>query len=104
MYYWNENEEIIIGTFINKADEFYGKDLLLNWSDENSIVAIFDSIIEDEEDCDMNDEEYEEFWSFVFKAVEVKGKPPVSITEDEYFIVNYHNFPDEIIVDGKKIN
>ena len=104
MEYWNKNEEKIIGTFIHKADEFKGAELLLKWDDENQMIAFFDIIIEDEDECDIESEGYEEFWSFVFKAVKVKGQPPVYITEDEYFIINYRNFPDEIFADGKKIN
>ena len=53
---------------------------------------------------DVDDKNYEDFTTFAFAAVETKGNPPVLITKDNYFCVNYKNFPDEIIVNGRKIN
>ena len=102
--YLNDKEEKIIGSFMNVADELEGKLIILNWKDGSQAQGIYDSYIEDELDCDMDDESYEEFWSFVFKAVDIAGEPPVYITEDEYFCINYRNFPEEIIAEGKKIN
>lgn len=102
--YLNNNEEKIIGSFMNIADEVEGEIVILKWGNESKVKGIYDSYIEDENDLELDDEKYEEFWSFVFKVVEVIGEPPVYITEDEYFCINYHNFPDEIIVDDKKIN
>ena len=104
MYFWNGREEKIIGTFINNIDNYEEQELILKWKDGSEARAIFDSYIEDESDCDMDEEGYEEFWSFVFKGVSIFGEPPISITEDDYFMVNYLNFPDEIIAGNKKIN
>ncbi len=102
--YLNNNEEKIIGSFMNISDEVEGEIVILKWGNESKVKGIYDSYIEDENDLELDDEKYEEFWSFVFKVVEVIGEPPVYITEDEYFCINYHNFPDEIIVGDKKIN
>ena len=52
----------------------------------------------------MDDAIYEEYISFVFKLIEAFENLPIYITEDKYFCVDYRNFPDEILVDGKKIN
>ena len=104
MYYWNEKEEKIIGKFISNTSECECKEMILKWQDGSQVTAVFDSYIEDENDCEMDDENYEEFWSFVFKALNITGNPPIYITEDEYFLVNYHNFPDEIIADNKILN
>ncbi len=60
--------------------------------------------IEDENNFDIKSDKYEEFWSFVFKATKVIGNPPIYVTEDEYFMKNHHNFPNEILVDGIRIN
>lgn len=98
--YLNDKEETVIGTFMDIADELEGKVLILKWNDGSHVQGIYDSYIEDEADCDMDDERYEEFWSFIFKAVDLVGKPPIDITEDEYFCINYHNFPNEIIVNN----
>lgn len=94
----NDNEEKIIGTFMINADENEGKKMLLKWKNGSQIQGIYDSYMEDESDYDMDEDGYEEFWSFVFKAIDLVGNPPVFITEDEYFCINYHNFPDEIII------
>ena len=96
MHFWNDREEKIIGTFINNIDRYEEQELILKWEDGSEAHAIFDSYIEDESDCDMDEEGYEEFWSFVFKGVSMSGKPPISITEDDYFMVNYSNFPKAI--------
>ncbi len=102
--YLNDKEEKIIGSFMDIADELEGKIVVLKWENGCQVQGIYDSYIEDELDCDMDSEAYEEFWSFVFKATDLIGKPPIYITQDEFFCINYKNFPDEIIVDGKKIN
>ena len=104
IFYLNENEKKIIGRFIESSDTNEGKRMLLNWADGSQIHGIYDSFIEDENDYDLDEDGYEEFWSFVFEVIDTKGNPPVYITEDNYFLINYHNFPDEILVDGIKIN
>lgn len=100
----NDKEEKVIGKFMTCSDEYEQKPMILKWGNKTVVKAIYDSYIEDEADCEMDDSDYEEFWSFIFKVVDVSDKPPVFVTEDRYFCVNYHNFPDEIICDGKKIN
>lgn len=85
-------------------DDYDKKTMLLTWSDGSKVIALFDTCFEDDNEYEMDDEKYEEFISFVFTVLSIEGNPPVYITEDSGFIVNYHNFPDEIIVDGKKIN
>lgn len=102
--YLNDKEEKIIRTFMDVADELEGKLIILKWKNGSQVKGIYDSYIEDELDCDMDDESYEEFWTFVFKAIDLIGEPPIYITEDEYFCINYRNFPDEIIVDNTKLN
>ena len=97
--YLNDKEEQIIGKFMNIADDNENKKMILKWKNYGVIYGVFDSYIEDESECDMDEEGYEEFWSFVFKAVEVLGNPPVYITEDEFFCVDYRNFPDEIVLE-----
>ncbi len=104
MLYLNDKEEKVIGKCIEVIDDYYQKEMLLNWGNGNIVYGIYDSYIEDENDFDMESDEYEEFWSFVFKVIKVFGNPPIHVTEDKYFCVDYRNFPDEILVDGKKIN
>lgn len=104
MYFWNDREEKIIGTFMNNIDSYEEQELILKWEDGSEVCAIFDSYIEDESDCDLDEEGYEEFWSFVFKAVDIVGDPPIYITEDDYFMVNYLNFPKEILAGKTQIS
>lgn len=102
--YLNDKEEKIIGKFMDVADDLEEKMLTLKWNDGSQVLAIYDSYMEDEVDCELDDEEYEEFWSFVFKAIDLVGTPPVYITEDKYFCVDYRNFPNEILDGTKKVN
>ena len=102
--YLNIYEEKIITNFLKNIDDYESKVMKLIWQDGSSIAVTFDTCFEGENDLELDDEKYEEFWSFVFKVVEVIGELPVYITEDEYFCINYRNFPDEIIVGDKKIN
>lgn len=103
MLYLNENEQKIIESFMNVENEYKNKRLILKWNNNSQVIAIYDSFIEDESDYELDDERYEEFWSFVFRKIDIMGTPPIDISEDGFFLVNYHNFPNEILVDGKRI-
>ena len=104
MIYWNKSEEAIIGRFLASNRKCIGKKLLLNWYGKGSVLAEYDMLMEDENDFEMGDERYEEFWSFAFHGIKIKGNPPIAVNHQKNFLINYHNFPDEILVDGKKIN
>ena len=102
----NPHEEKIIGTFSNNCTPFYKTPttLLLRWAD-CEILAVFLEEMEDENDPDggIDDPEFEEFWSFLFRVKEVHGHPPVE-PYNGFILVNYHNFPEEILHDGVKVN
>lgn len=104
MVYWNKNEEAIIRDFLACNRNYIGEEVLLKWNGKGSVLAEYSMLMEDENDYEMNDERYEEFWSFAFHGVQITGNPPISINRQNNFLINYHNFPDEILVDGKKIN
>ncbi|MBR5155410.1 MAG: hypothetical protein IKW62_02870 [Clostridia bacterium] len=104
MYFLNEKEEKVIGKFLNSTDDIQGKELNLIWDYGSQAHALYDSYIEDESDFEIDEDGYEEFWSFVFKVITVDTNTPIEITEDNYSLINYRNFPKEIIVNGKKIN
>ncbi len=104
MLYLNDNEEKIIGKFFNSVENFYQKEMILDWGNGNIAYGVYEEYIEDENDEDIESENYEEFWSFIFKITGLLGKPPIFVTEDEYFMINYHNFPQKILVDGKEMN
>lgn len=76
MIYFNENEEKIIGEFMEVEDKYINKVLYLVWNDGSKVIAKYDSYIEDENDCELEDENYEEFTSFVFMKIEMHGTPP----------------------------
>lgn len=104
MLYLNKNEEKIIGVFIDVEDRYVQTNLILVWMDGSKIIAKYDSFIEDENGLELDDENYEEFWSFVFEKIAIYGNPPIEVTEDNYFTINYHNFPKDILSNGEKIN
>ena len=100
----NEKEEAIIGTFLSVADEYCFEEMELVWNDGGKIIATYCSSYDDSNGKKKGEDGYEEYTSFVFDAIDVIGEPPVFITEQDGFCLNYHNFPDEITVEGKKIN
>ncbi len=100
----NDKEKIIIEEFYTNIEQYEKEVMLLSWSDGSYVVSSFDTCFEDDNDCDMDDKNYEEYTTFVFKCISLSGNPPICVTEDNYFCVNYHNFPDKIISNGKKIN
>lgn len=100
----NENEGIIINKFLENLDNYDTKEMKLLWHTGGTIIARFDTCFEDENEFDEGEAAYEEFTTFVFEVIDVTDNPPVLITEDNFFCVNYHNFPDEITVDSQKIN
>jgi hypothetical protein len=53
---------------------------------------MFDTCFDDFSD----DNEADEFTSFAFEVYNVVGAPPIELSEDNYCIINYHNFPKKI--------
>ena len=104
MIYLNENEEKVIGKFLETENKYENKELVLVWSDGSQAVAKYDSFIEDESDCELEDENYEEFTSFIFIMINMTGNPPVEVSKDGFFLISYHNFPKEILLNEEKIN
>lgn len=102
--YFSEKEEKTIKVFYNNISEYEEKIMILRWNKGGQVMATFDTCFENDNEHEMGVFEYEEYTSFVFRVIQVLGNPPIYITEDEYFCIDYRNFPDEIIVDGKKIN
>lgn len=87
----NPNEERIIFNLYNNLKSIDDSVVTLIW-DTGSIKATFDTCFED-----IDDEADEEYYSFVFIANEIIGAPPVNVTGDQYFLINYKNFPQKII-------
>ena len=99
----SKSEKRIISAFLKNLDKYDNETMILTWSDGSKVIASFETCFEDSNEYDLDDEKYEEFISFAFTAQSTEGHPPVFITEDSGFLISYHNFPDEIIADGKKI-
>ncbi|MCI8332021.1 MAG: hypothetical protein HFE78_04285 [Clostridiales bacterium] len=102
--YFSDKEENIIHAFYTNIKLHQKDELILKWDEENCVVAKFDTCFDDDNDLEMEEEGYEEFTSFAFTVISVSGNPPVYITGDNGFLIDYHNFPNEILADGKKIN
>ena len=103
--YLNCKEKSTISQFIQNLDTYENETMTLIWNDGSKITASFDTCFEDESDCNTDDENYEEFISFAFTVLDYEGNPPVYITEDDCFLVSYHNFPDIVLSEnGEKIN
>jgi hypothetical protein len=100
----NEKEKSVISNFLNNLNQYAKQAMTLKWDNCSQITAAIDLYFEDENDYDENDLRYEEYISFVFKVIKMYGDPPVKVNDDGLFLINYHNFPYEITVNGKKIN
>ena len=100
----NEKEGIIINKFLENLDKYDDEKMKLLWHEGGTIIARFDTCFEDENEFEENEIEYEEFTTFVFELICISGNPPVFITEDNFFCINYHNFPNKIMVGKQKIN
>ena len=96
--YLNEFEEKIISNFCKNLNELSDESLLLKWN-SGSLVAIFDTCFED-----MDDDTEEEFYSFSFVVSSKEGNPPVVVSDDNYCLINYKNFPVEILSGAIKVN
>lgn len=96
--YLNEFEENIISTFYKNLSKLSGKSLLLKW-DSGNLMATFDTCFED-----LDDDTEEEFYSFSFIVSSKEGNPPVVVSDDNYCLINYKNFPIEILSGAIKVN
>ena len=98
--YFSKTEQSIIETFYKNLSKISKDDILTLVWNEGQIQAKFDTCFDD-----FNEEnEEDEFTSFVLEKLAIKGNPPVEITGANLFIINYHNFPTEIILNSEKIN
>lgn len=76
MQYLNKWEERIIGGFMSVADECEGKTIVLKWNNGGKVVAIYDSFIEDENDCDIDDGKYENIGHLFLNLFRMKENHP----------------------------
>lgn len=84
-------EANIVKDLYSRLAEISNREIKLIWT-TGEIIAVFDTCFDDFNE----DDESDEFTSFVFKVNIVKGVVPVNISEDNYCIINYHNFPTKI--------
>lgn len=103
MLYLNDAEERVIGPFMDIEEKFSNKTLRLVWSNGSEVVAKYDSFIEDENEEDYNTNKYEEYWSFVFVAIDISLRAPIDLSADNLFTINYHNFPEKILYEDEII-
>lgn len=96
--YFNNIEEKTISTFMGNLTHINDEILTLKWESGSAKVQ-FDTCFED-----IDDKTDEEFHSFVFIVCSKTGNPPLNVTDENYCIINYKNFPDEILMNGEKIN
>ena len=83
--YFSKNEKIIIEALYKNLSSIAEEDILTLVWDKGQIKAKFDTCFDDIDE----ENEADEFTSFVFKKIELTGTPPVEITEADFFIINY---------------
>ena len=98
--YFSKKEQPIIEGFYNKLSKISVNELVTLVWESGTIQAAFDTCFDDFDENNQNDE----YISFAFKALKVDDNPPVEITENKYFIINYHNFPNAIYLNNEKLN
>lgn len=98
--YFSENEQSVVEVFYNNLSKIKSESLLTLIWDTGTAQAVFDTCFDDFDDNNENDE----YTSFVFKILKVEGNPPIEVTEKRYFVVNYHNFPKTIFLNNEKLN
>lgn len=91
--YLNAFEEKIISTFLKDLNQISGKTLLLKW-DTGCVYAFFDTCFED-----IDDETEEDCYSFSFIVYSKEGIPSIFVSDDNYCLINYKNFPETITLD-----
>lgn len=98
--YYSKNEQGIVEKFYKNLANIKDEDTLLLVWENSEVYALFDTCFDD---YDENNEA-DEYNSFVFKAEKIIGNPPINITDNRYFIINYHNFPNKILLNENQIN
>ena len=98
--YFSVKEQVIIEKFYKSISDLSIDDVLTLIWENGEVQARFDTCFDDFDEIDEN----EEFTSFVFEKVELKGIPPIELSASNYFIINYNNFPKDILINGIKIN
>ena len=101
--YFSKNEKDIISTFYRNLSKIEATNLTLTWS-TGSIVATFDTCFDDDNGNEIGSPEYDSFVSFAFQAIQITGNPPVFVTDDDMFLIDYRNFPSDIFANDKKVN
>ncbi len=89
--YLNEKEELIIGKFLSEISLYENKKIKLTWANNSFVIALLDTVFEDEDDIS-----HEEYTSIVFSLLEIKGNPPINVASSNLFLINYKNFPSNI--------
>lgn len=98
--YFSKNEQPIIETFYKSISDLTENDVISLVWETGEIKAIFDTCFDDFDEENENDE----FTSFVFKQIDINGTAPVIVGDSNFFIINYHNFPKTIMLNGKQLN
>lgn len=88
---FHEKEKNVVADFYSTLDTLGKKKLRLSWQNGYAI-AKFDTCFDDFSDEDETDE----YTSFVFEIVRSAGEIPIEISSAGYTIINYHNFPSKI--------
>ena len=99
--YLNDKEEKVIAPLAKVMNRIIDLPVRLEW-DSGYAIAALDTEFEDMDE-DEGAENFEEYHSFVFRSISVTGKPPISVSGDNLFLVNYRNFPKSIKLNGENI-
>ena len=96
--YLNDKEEKIIEPFLTTMERAKQEDLYqLEWPSGAKIIGYCDTIYESDNNLELDDPNYEEFWAIAVQIVNIiKSGPELGeISEDNIIEITYHNVPQK---------
>lgn len=97
--FFSELESKLMGEFQGELDAHPKSLIKMKLQDGTELIASFDTCYESDNDLEMDDEGYEEFYSYVFeiiKVLSVKEEDSDKYRTHSLFEVNYHTLPIEM--------
>ena len=94
----NDKEERIIKEFLDIMENASKEDVYeLEWEDGTKIIGYCDTIYESDNDLEIEDPNYEEYWGIAICIADIinRGKVIEGKNKNDLLEINYHNMPSE---------
>lgn len=97
--FFSAQEDKIMRPFAEKLDAHLGSPIKMKLQDGTELIVSFDTCYESDNDLEMDEEGYEEYFSYVFmieKVLSVSKENAEKYKENTLFELNYHTIPLEM--------